>query len=150
MDFLRIDDEAERETLRKMHGLMLNWSNFYRDKPRRNVSIMYIVEQELPYWRKKRRTSREGMTTGEPTPKPMDYTKGLRADRIQKILDDRDIWAGRWRAREILIKYYLSPFCPDGRIARKLSIPGDRLTARTLGHRVQKTLLFLSTIWRDV
>lgn len=149
MDFSKIDDEAERKTLRRMHDLMLNWSNFYRDKPRQNVSIMYRVEQELPYWRKKRRVMREGIVTGVPTHKPEDPYKQIKADKMETILQDRDLWAGRWRAREILIKYYLSPFCPDGRIARRLSIPGDRLTARSLAERIQKLLLFLSTIWRE-
>ena len=149
MDFSKIDDEAERKTLRRMHDLMLNWSNFYRDKPRQNVSIMYRVEQELPYWRKKRRVTREGIVTGVPTHKPMDPYKQIKAEKMETILQDRDLWAGRWRAREILIKYYLSPFCPDGRIARRLSIPGDRLTARSLAERIQKLLLFLSTIWRE-
>lgn len=147
MDFSKIDDEAERETLRQMHALMLNWSDFYRDKPRQNVSIMYRVVQELPYWHKKRRVVREGIVTGVPTHKPKDPNKRMKADKIDDILQDKDLWAGRWRAREILVKYYLSPFCPDGRIARRLSIPGDRLTARSLAYRVQKCLLFLSTIW---
>ena len=150
MDFSKIDDEAERETLRKMHSLMMNWSNFYRDRPHRGVSIMYRVEQELCYWRKKRRTTREGIVTGEPTHKPIDYKRKINADRMDDILQDRDLWAGRWRARQILIGYYLHPALPDGRVARRLSIPGDRLTARSIAYRVQKTLLFLSTIWRDL
>lgn len=150
MDFSKIDDEATRELLREMHGLMMNWSNFYRDKPRQNVSIMYRVEQELAYWRKKQRKVREGFVIGEPTHKPRDEALQIKADRINDLLQDNDLWRGRWRAREILIRYYLSPFCPDGRIARRLSIPGDRLTARTLAYRVQKTLLFLSTIWSNL
>ena len=149
MDFSKIEDETERHILHEMHALMMIWSNFYRDKPRQNVSIMYRVEQELPYWRKKRRVTREGIVTGVPTHKPMDPYKQIKAEKMETILQDRDLWAGRWRAREILIKYSLSPFCPDGRIARRLSIPGDRLTARSLAERIQKLLLFLSTIWRE-
>ena len=89
---------------------------------------------------------RRDLVLGLPTKKPK-LDLGLTIDQVDRIFGRPDLWVFHTRDREILKKYYAdlnwryNPY----KVARRLSIPGDKIPERELAVRLRKALIYF---WR--
>lgn len=142
---MKFIDDPRREQIEPMHELMLIWANYWRDRPRYDVSITYVAMCAIRNWSKRVSDIREGIVLGQPIRVTRTDTMII-AEKMRKLIHNQEAWSGHKRDRDVLVMYYLNihPNEPIGRIARKLDCRPWQVEKT-----VNDALYYLSTIWRD-
>lgn len=138
-------DDLRRHQIEPMHELMLIWADYWRDRPRYDVSIMWVAMCAVRDWSKRIQDIREGIVLGQPIRVTRTDTFVI-AEKMRKLIHDDGAWSGHRRDRDILVTYYLKihPKEPIGRIAKKLDCKPWQIEKV-----VNDALYYLSQIWRD-
>ena len=142
---MKFIDDPRCEQIEPMHELMQIWADYWRDRPRYDVSITYVAMCVIRNWSKRVSDIREGIVLGKPIRVTRTDTMMI-AEKMRKLLHTTEAWSGHKRDRDVLVMYYLNihPNAPIGFIARKLDCkPGQVETV------VKNALYYLSQIWRD-
>lgn len=142
---MKFIDDPRRDRIESMHELMLIWANFWRDRPRYDVSITWVAMCAIRDWSKRISDIREGIVLGQPIRVTRTDTLMI-AEKMRKLIHNGEAWSGHHRERDVLVTYYLKvhPNEPIGRIARKLDCKPWQIDKI-----VNDALYYLSTIWRD-
>ena len=138
-------DDPRRPHIEPMHELRLIWADYWRDRPRYDVSITYVAMCAIRDWSKRVEDIREGVVLGRPIRVTRTDTMMI-AEKMRKLIHKDSAWSGHRRERDVLVTYYLKvhPCEPLGSIARKLDCK-----PRKVEESVKNALYYLSTIWRD-
>lgn len=138
-------DDPRREQIEPMHELMQIWADYWRDRPRYNVSITWVAMCAIRDWSKRIRDIREGLVLGQPIRFTRTDTMMI-AEKMRTLIHDDRAWSGHRRERHVLVTYYLKvhPSEPLGRIAKKLDCRSWQVEKT-----VKDSLYYLSQIWRD-
>ena len=132
------------------------WSNHERKKTGINVlyPLMMSVRSEeeviknLEKKVKENSDPRRGLTLGLPTRVP-PVEKHLIARKIDKIINDPDLWRGHYGDRMTLVCYYLdrtaNPIGCDQR--ERVFATRMRVSRREVKSMVRTALIYFSTLW---
>ena len=138
-------DDPRRAQIEPMHEMMLIWADYWRDRPRYDVSITYVAMCAIRNWSKRVEEIREGIVLGRPIRVTRTDTMMI-AEKMRKLFHTMEAWSGHKRDRDVLVTYYLNihPNEPIGCIAKKLDCKPWQVEKV-----VKNALYYLSTIWRD-
>ena len=138
-------NDPRRAQIEPMHELMQIWADYWRDRPRYNVSITYVAMCAIRDWSKRISDIREGIVLGKPI-RVTHTDAAVIAEKMRKLIHNDDAWSGHKRDRDVLVIYYLKvhPTEPRGRIAKKLDCRPWQVEKI-----VSDALYYLSKMWRD-
>ena len=142
---MKFIDDPRREQIEPMHEMMLIWADYWRDRPRYDVSITWVAMCAVRDWSKRISDIREGIVLGKPIRVTRTDTMMI-AEKMRKLIHNQAAWSGHMRDRNVLVTFYLKvhPNEPIGRIAKKLDCKPWQVETV-----VNNALYYLSTIWRD-
>lgn len=138
-------NDPRRSQIEPMHELMLIWADFWRDRPRYEVSITWVAMCAVRDWSKRVQDIREGIVLGQPIRVTRTDT-AIIAEKMRKLIHNDEAWSGHRRDRDVLVTYYLKvhPKFPLGLIAKKLDCKPWQVEKT-----VNDALYYLAQIWRD-
>ena len=142
MNFL---NDPRRERIEPMHELLSIWAQYWKDRPRQNVSSTWIAMCAVRDWSKRVKEIREGLVLG----KPIRCTRTdnmMIAEKMMTLFQNEALWRFHRRERDVLVIYYLKvhPSEPIGSIARKLDCKPWQVELT-----VKDALSYIATIWSD-
>ena len=126
------------------------WSNHERKKTGMNVlyPLMMSVRNTEEHQKKVEENVRRNLVLGQPIRVPA-IERHLIASKIDKIMNDPDLWRGHYGDRMTLVCYYLdrtaNPIGCDQR--ERVFATRMRVSRREVKSMVRTALIYFSTLW---
>ena len=156
-------DDPEEAKLRTMQEFFRIWAWSQKERKRTGVNPLYSLMLSVRNTKEARKkaedkvsdeceeqTIRKGLVLGKTIPM-LAQEKQLIAMKVDKIMNDPDLWRGHYRDKEVLAMFYLddsaNPVCCNESVKRfsaKVKIPRWQVK-RTL----RSALLYFATLYGD-
>ena len=161
MEFIGDPQESK---LRTMQEFLRFWAWSQKERQRTGVNPLYSLmmsvgnaEEELKRIEQKvadkdnPNAARRGLTLGNPIPMTR-IEKQLIARKVDKIMNDPELWRGHYRDKEVLALFYLDPSAnPRGCNEHERLFARRFRVYRGMAREMLRTaLLYFSTLWGDL
>ena len=156
--------DPQEEKLRTMQEFLRLWAWSQKERKRTGVNPLYSLmmsvrnaEEELKRIEQKvadkdnPNAAWRGLTLGKPIPMTR-IEKQLIARKVDKIMNDPELWRGHYRDKEVLAKFYLERSANP--MGCNESVKDAAITFRVprwqVKNMIRPALAYFSTLWGDL